>query len=370
MHHNRVIKRLLSSLRLAVSGDAIAAAADKANGVGRGNLIAAASTEGQALQRIQLLPIGSFALRDGRGTFVVEDQAHAAAIVAASLAYATGRDIPIDYDHQMVNAIGPGKLGTAPASGWIKALAVEAGGVFADVEWTAAAAQLLADRAYRYISPVFTFDKATGRVTSIRCAGLVNDNAIVELAAVAASDPDFQQETTVNYAKIAAMLGLPETATEDEILAALGAMVMPKPEMVAAAASLGLAATASVTEIVAAAALAAPDPSKFVPIDAFQATNDRLAVLEGARLQGIISAASASGKLSPALVPWAQAYAAKDEAGFTAWLAGAPVLVAAGSVVVDPLVAAASQHGLTAEELKIATNLGLTAEAYANANKG
>lgn len=370
VHQALVIKRLLSHLRAAASGSALVAASAVAQGVEQGELVAAASAEGTALQRIRVLPVGTFTLRDGRGPFTVADRQHAQDIVAASLAYAGNRDIPFDYDHQLVHNVGPGKGGTATAAGWVKDLTAEADGIYAQVEWTTAAAQKLADREYRYISPTFAFDKATGRITAIRYGSLVNDNAIDALAAVASTS----LETIVDYSKIALALGLDAAASLDDILAAIAQTAGPKQIMTAAAAALGLAETATGDEIVtaasaaAAAAKAEPDPAKFVPIETLQDATTRLAKLEGERHDGMIAAATEAGKLTPAMEPWARGLLAKDEAAFRQFVGAAPVIVAAGALGLDgDKVATAAS--LTADELVVARNMGLSPETFAKAKE-
>lgn len=343
-----MISKILSRFR--ATGVGIVAAASVAETLETGNLVAAATAEGVPLQRVRMLPIGTFTLRDGRGPFTVQDQAHAQSIVAASLAYAGNRDIPFDYDHQFLHAIGAGKGGTAKASGWVKGLSAEADGIYGDVKWTPAANDAMAAGEYRNISPTFAFDKATGRVTAIRYGSLVNDNALDELLAVAATN----QETPVDMTKIAAALGLDATATVDDILAAIAALSIGKPEMAACAAALGLAADANGTAIAAAAtslaaAVSNPDPAQWVPAATHQAATARLAELETDRRETLIAAASAEGRLTPAMADVARTHLT-DPVAFEAYLAAAAVVVTPGALAAasaagqGDLVAAASDY--------------------------
>lgn len=177
----------------------------------------------------------------------------------------------------------------------------------------------------------------------------------------------------MDLSKIAAALGLSASATVDDILAAIAKMAMPAAAMSTAASALGLAADATAEQIATAAASVAsgqPDPAKFAPVAALEAANARLATLEAERRERIVTAATQAGKLTPAERDWALAYVAKDEAGFNAMVAARPAIVAPGETVADPLATAASQHGLTADELQVATRMGLTAEAFATAKKG
>ena len=370
VHHELVITALLSRLRAlaCTAASAVAASAPLTE-----LPLVAASVEvvanGAVKKRILLLPMGQVALRDGRGPFQLDNLAHAQEVIAATLEWAGKTDLMIDYDHQSLHAATPQVGGRAIAAGWITALEADDAGIWANVDWTAAAAAALEAREYRYVSPLFYHFK-NNKVQRLVNAGLVNIPAITDLPAVAAQASSLQpQENLVDFKKIAAALGLPETATEDEILAALAGMaVMPQPEMVAAAAALGLANTASLTEIVAAAAAAAPDPAKFMPMEAFTPLQAQLATLNGERVDRLVAASVAEGKLTPAQTAWAKSYALKDEAGFNSWLAGAPVIVAAGSVIEGEIVATAS--ALTETEQTVARTFGLTAAEFSAAKKG
>jgi phage I-like protein len=95
----------------------------------------------------------------------------------------------IDYDHQTLRARENGK--EAPAAGWFKSLEWRPGdGLYmTDPDWTSLAAQRIEDREFRYISPVFSYDKKTGRVLQLYQAALTNFPAVdglTDLAALAA----------------------------------------------------------------------------------------------------------------------------------------------------------------------------------------
>lgn len=114
---------------------------------------------------VMLVPAGSFSGRDGRGPYTLD-----AAAVLAAFAHG-GIDLPIDYDHQTLEA--DAKAGPVPAAGWIKALEVRDGALWGRVTWTPRAAELIAAREYRYLSPVFRHDK-DGSVLAMDGAGLTH----------------------------------------------------------------------------------------------------------------------------------------------------------------------------------------------------
>lgn len=328
--------------------------------------VAEAPADGGA--RVLLFPMGETVTRDGR-RYVLADAAHAQAVIAASVAHAGRRQIPVDYDHQLVygvGAAGPGKVGggQAPAAGWIDpaTLKADTAGIWAEVAWTETAAARLAAREYRYISPSFLAGR-DGRLSKIIHLSLVNDPAIDELPAVAST------QENPNMKEIALALGLPEDATLEAILAAISQLGRAPAAMATAAAALGLPATATAEEVFTAAAAAAkPDPAKFVPVEALTETQTRLAALEAERHDRIITAACEAGKVTPALRKWATEFLQRDEKGFEAWLNEAPSILTAGAQL-NGQPAQKDASGLTQEELHTAANAGLTAEEFLAAKK-
>uniref|UniRef100_UPI003D2730BB phage protease n=1 Tax=Pseudoalteromonas sp. TaxID=53249 RepID=UPI003D2730BB len=85
-----------------------------------------------------------------------------------------------DYEHQTLHAEQNGK--PAPASGWFNPTDLEyvpGEGLYAlNVRWTPKARDLLKNDEYRYISPVFHYNKQTGRPTKLRHFALTNDPAV------------------------------------------------------------------------------------------------------------------------------------------------------------------------------------------------
>lgn len=348
------INSFLSRLR---SSNAVSVAASS----GAEDFVAAGSIDAfvgaEPVRRVLLLPMGVIVLRDGRGPFRLDNIAHAKAVVAASQARAGRTDLAIDYDHQSYYGAGPGKGGRAPAAGWIKSLSADDAGIWGDVEWTPAAEAALRAREYRYISPLFSADEA-GRVRILRNAGLVNDPAIESLPAVAAASLQGDQ---MDYSPICAALGLDASATLEDILAALKKPAQGKPNALDAegpasadyspiAVELGIEPTATLEEImqaiarlvlgpphIAASALVAgaenPNPAQWVPAAAFEAATTRLAQLEVDRRESLIAAASAEGRLTPAMAKVARDHLT-DPVAFEAYLAAAPVIVAPGRMEV------------------------------------
>jgi hypothetical protein len=165
--------------------------------------------------RVQLLPAGSFRARDGRPAGVYAwriDREIAQRVIERFRAAKNPR--VIDYEHQTLNSAENGQ--PAPAAGWFTGLEwVDGVGLFAvGVIWTERAKAMIRSNEYRYISPVFRFDKHTGEVLEIINAALTNVPALdgmLELAAARSESPllaaGLLTETEVQVCR---RLGVPE----------------------------------------------------------------------------------------------------------------------------------------------------------------
>jgi phage I-like protein len=281
---------------------------------------------------VHLIPAGTFSGRDGRGPYTLDAKAVLDAFAA------NGADLPIDYDHQSLTA--DEKAGPVPDAGWIKELQAREDGIWARVEWTPRAAELLANKEYRYLSPVFRYQAKTGKVVALTGAGLThNPNLYLQAAA--------SRKETVTMTlpeKLAAMLGVPADCTEDEAVAACQRLIDERD----------------------AAHRREPDPAKYVPIDLHKQVADQLAALqeEIARrdAEAAVEAAMSARKVSPGMKEWALSYASRDLEGFKAFVAAAPEIVPEGAHRRTE-----SAHGvvLTDEDRIAIRLLGMTEEAFA-----
>ncbi len=163
---------------------------------------------------VQLVPAGTFRGVDGRGPWKLTDPA---AVIAASLPPndPTAR-LSIDENHAVDKAMVTGQ--PSPARGWIVELQAREDGIWGRVEWTPTGAQLMSEKAYRGISPVFSYERTTGAVSRIYRAALTNAPNLVELATLNA-----QQENGMDLTKLRQVLGLSETADEATIMATVTA---------------------------------------------------------------------------------------------------------------------------------------------------
>ena len=351
---------------------------------------------------VQLLPDGSFAARDGRPASMTKGALTAwcldADIAASVVADAQARETPlvIDYEHQTLKAKENGK--PAPAAGWIDAVTYLPGrGLFAAVTWTERARAYITAKEYLFISPVFSFDAATGAVLRIISAALTNTPALDGMCVVAAVEDLTTQETAMDelLERLRWMLNLPVTATAQDIMAQLDKLKAMLGGEGEAAATDGTVPTDGAAPVdllallteqraqIAALASATPDPSRFVPMEALTALQQSAATLQArvaeletgqtvAAMSVEIDAALADGRLNKAVEPWARELARTDPDALRNYLSVA-VPVAALTAMQTTRVTPQPVPGtaaLTDEDTYTMNQLGLTPEEFRASKEG
>ncbi|MEQ5285545.1 MULTISPECIES: phage protease [Providencia] len=356
--------------------------------------------------KIQLLPAGKFRSTDIRPeeceSWVLTPELAQQLIGRAKL---VKNDFLIDYEHQSLHTEKNGQ--PAPAAGWFKGanLVWQDDGLYVEnVDWTPKAAAMIADKEYRYISTVFSYDKVSGAVTDIFSVTITNNPGLdgmneITLAAMtkyaAGSTPPMENTMDKILALLRKLLGLADTATEAEILEALTQSVGQLPKDGegddAATASLSRLITlhqsqstsladkdqeiAALKTAASAAATKAgqPDLSKYVPIEAVTQLQKDIAALtakvNGGEVSDLIEAAIKDGKILPPMKAWAEGLGKQDVAALKSFIDNAAP-IAALTKLQSGGTAPTGEHGLTAVELEAATISGLTAAEYAEAKKG
>lgn len=332
----------------------------------------ALGTDGAPPEWIRLIPPGTFSLNDGRGPYHNRTPDRVIANTKTSLA---GREANGDYDHATEYVSQTGQ--PAIAAGWIKDWRVTDGAIEARVEWTKNAAAQIAAKEWKYVSPVFDTAKSTGEVVRIRRFALTNNPAIDALPAIAASRHN-NPESNVLSKMIAQVLGLPETASDAEIVAGVTAA---KKNFDAVVASAGARPTDSVETIVA-HLRDKPDAAKWIAAKEYQRVSGELATVTasrdelakkaaGAEVETVIADALKAGKLTPKQKEyWTEVCAAQGSAEpLKKFLVTAPVIVKPGEEVPGAVPGGETQT-ITAAQLNAAEQehcrkYGLKPESYA-----
>lgn len=153
--------------------------------------------------RVVVCPLGPVKRRDG-GEFIVDFDSVRS--IQNSMAE-QGVDLVIDYDHQTLGGRHRSPNGLAPAAGWINSLYADPQlGLVGTVEWTSEGGQRVANREYRYLSPVVTVRE--GRAVQVHSVALTNTPAIADARPIVNSMGhggghfacDSSQESIVNSA--------------------------------------------------------------------------------------------------------------------------------------------------------------------------
>lgn len=302
--------------------------------------------EGAVPDWVHLLPVGPDVRgADGRA-WVLPDTA---AVIARSM---TGVDLPIDYEHQNDDKAERVGNGPVPAAGWVKELAAREDGVWGRVEWTARARDLILAKEYRYLSPVFTFDKATQSIHAIKGAGLVH-NPNLRLVALASVQGDEGQNGLDRPSR-----SLPDGAAEKALLMAF-------------AEAVGLPAEATEEEVLQ-AVRDLKDPAKYMPAEPVKALlrerAEGLATLAEERAQAKVDDAIERAFISPGMRDWALGLCRSDPASFDRFVASTPNMFAGirKLQISDERVLAQNAGGAGRETdratAEIAANLGISTD--------
>ncbi|MEN3257665.1 phage protease [Sodalis endosymbiont of Spalangia cameroni] len=280
-----------------------------------------------ASPRVQLFPAGTFRSQDTRPTDVAHwrlEAPQAQRLIDAAQA----RQTPycFDYEHQAIHTRENGQ--PAPAAGWYSQLEwVEGQGLFAvNVEWTERARTMIAAGEYRFVSPLFQYDRQ-GNVTCLVNAALTNVPALDGMAALlAAASQQLTGENNVDelLEQLRWMLNLPLSATPDEVTVELKKLIdRLSGGQGTAAARVNLLSLLSEKDNQIAAlsqqTTTPPDPAAYAPVSVVNELREQVAAL-GRQLSGnevttLLTAALSDGRvLKGADEDWARRLGEKDVA--------------------------------------------------------
>lgn len=284
---------------------------------------------------IQLFPAGTFQARDGRphdvpsGHWII-DAAIAAQVMARAAARAT--DLVIDYEHQTLNTERNGQ--PAPAAGWLKGTDLEwreGQGLYATQPgWTTTAADYISRREYRYLSPVFAYDPATGAVLELLHVAITNNPAIdgMDSLALAAArfqlanpaTPPVEEKHGVNREQLITLLKLASDASDEDIQAALAQLQTTADQV------------PQLEQALAATKANAPDPAKYVPLSVVEGLKQDIAALKasqiGGEVEALVKAGLEDGRLLPAQESWARELGTSNLAALRTYLKTTPAIAA------------------------------------------
>jgi len=184
---------------------------------------------------VQLAPLGEFpgVIDRAHGdpdpiVQIVDAEAVAAMVRRFAESAQQGVGMLVDFDHESLQPDG-----STRAAGWIQEMQAREDGLYARIRWSAAGLAAVQGGDYLYLSPVFpeTGAEELGRdaaghrrlrLREISRAAVTNDPGLRGIRAVAnRATPQTPDPKGPQMIKLAKLLNLPDTATEDDLAAAL-----------------------------------------------------------------------------------------------------------------------------------------------------
>lgn len=304
--------------------------------------------DGSVPDWVPMIPVGDVVGRDGRAW----SNPNPEQVIANTLA--SGRQQPLDWEHSTQHQAPKGK--PAPAAAWFTEYRVNNGFIEGRLEFTAAGKASVANREYRYISPVFRFD-ANNIIWDIESAGLTNRPNLLLPALNQQQPTQPNQETAMDLEKLMAALraklGLPAEATPET---ALNSIQQLQGNLQTA---LNQAQTPSLDKFVP-----RPDYDQALAraTNAEQALASKTRADKDAQVEKLVGDAVQAGKITPASKDFYVA-ACNAEGGverFTQFIAAAPVI--AGATGLDNKQPGQATPALNAEMQTMANFFGNTVE--------
>ncbi len=221
---------------------------------------------------IELIPAGRITGRDDR--VLINDRPD----LVVERFDQEGIDIVFDYEH--LSEVSLENKSPTPAAGWIKALENRSGAIWAQVDWTAKAREMIAAREYRHFSPALLLDAEAqagveAHIRGLSSAGLVHSPFLrsAALNSKQTSTPPTDKGVAMkdgNRITLCQRLGLADEASDAAVLSA-------------------------VTTLNASADKANDfDPAKFVPVADYEAVKTKLSKLEDKAADDLKSEAEAA----------------------------------------------------------------------------
>jgi phage I-like protein len=313
---------------------------------------------------IQVIPYGNVDTPKGPYTLDAESAQ------AVMKAFETSQnDMVIDYEHQTLQGV------EAPAAGWIKKL-INKGeeGIWAGVEWTERAKQYIANKEYKYVSPVFLKRISDNKVVRLINVALTNQPNIDGMVPLINKDSEFSFETNAKkekedvnmFKELLKILGLAETATEQEAIVAVNKLKEP----VQVVANKGVLDLLGLKE-------GATEAEVTGTIQAMKQSHGQVAELSTQVAQlttrlgerdatDLVAMAMKEGKITPAQKEWADEYAKRDPAGFKVFVAKAPVVVVMGKEIAPQKPV---EGAIDETQLAVNKAMGLDDETFKKYNK-
>lgn len=250
------------------------------------------------------------------------------------------RDLVVDYGHASMN-----QCDLAPAAGWVKkgSAHLTDEGIEAVIEWTDEARKLIAEKKYRFLSPVF--EAKDGRIIALLNLGLTNNPNIHAMPAL------------VNQ------LTIKEKPMESKTEEPEGSLIINEKKEAKATDEKKVADATYATlaerlgDVTALLGLS-PDADDEEVIETIAKMAKAVATQKTEMAETMVNDAITAGRIAPSLKPWAKDLCRRDPESFHTYLVNSAQVVPLGG----PITKAARTGSVTAlsdEEQKICRSLGI-----------
>ncbi|MDL2401259.1 phage protease [Rhizobium mayense] len=319
---------------------------------------------------LQLLPAKEFTGADGRGPYAKPDMD---ALIAAFTK--DGVRLPVDENHSTDLAAKQGH--SAPARGWIVELQARPDGLWGRVDWTPTGKQMVEDHEYGFISPVFAHTRTKPfKIAKMLRVALTNDPNLPFLKSLHSKQEHSMLE------ELRKALGLPETADEAAILAAVASAHAAQQAHAGTVAAMGrialaagVAANASPDAIVIAINAKAPATGTAAEVaelrNQLTSLNTQYTTLVTShakdRAVTVVDAGIKAGKIVPALRDHMIERHTKDPASVEKEIELMPSLNAGG--LGNRTTPANTDPQLSVEDDQVIAQMGFDPKAFADAAK-
>ena len=268
-----------------------------------------------------------------------------------------GNDYPVDYDHMMLAFLDANSPTNKESAAWFRP-ELRNGELWASkVDWIPDASEKVASKKYRYISPAWRVevDDVTGakRIVELINVGLTNLPATLHqkpLVATRASGTPDPKEKSMNWKNLLAKLGLTETASEADAMAALERLLGPLASLAS------LTGKTSPAEAIAVATAWKNDAGRVAELT--KQVEEHAKASKAKQLEDLIAAGQKAGKLTEPMLAWAKTQTAE---ALKAYLDVAQPVVPVGNGVRQP-AAGADKASLSSEEIAVAKQMGISLE--------
>ena len=306
-----------------------------------------------------IVPFGSFPHQ--AGVQVIDDEA-ARRILEKLKTW--NRDIVIDYGHASME-----KCSVAPAAGWVKKGTAKIGksGIEAFIEWTDEATKLIAEKKYRFLSPVF--EATSGRITALINLGLTNNPNIHAMPALVnqltVKEPSM--DTKVTEKKVS---GDSVETSRKRMITALDldtdadcAIIAEAVEQLANHTSLA----SLLSDVMSLLGLTSEADDETV-IEKIKLLADKAAQSKTGEVEMMVNDAIRAGRLAPSLKPWAQKLLTKNPESFNTYLLNSAPAIPTGELITKE-GPRNTKNLLSESEASICRSLGIDADDFATYGK-